>query len=260
MDNITIRTSRTDGLRECATCHSVHPETLEYFYKRKRSNGFFYYSSSCKSCVKKHRQERYNADPEKYRAEMAAARKIHGAKWDRSKQIAIKADPERAKRVAAIQRQWELSNLSMRAVYRRAYYLANTEKIKEAADAYRRSNPEQSRASRMAYKARKKGAEGSFSADDLCALFQKQSGKCFWCGESIGSGYHVDHYIALAKGGSNYPDNIVLACQSCNTSKRDKSPEEFVEYLALIKDNKAAIEERRERMSSYMRGYRKRAA
>lgn len=31
-----------------------------------------------------------------------------------------------------------------------------------------------------------------------------------------------DHVVPLSKGGTNYIDNIVPACVSCNSSKRDK--------------------------------------
>ncbi|MBZ5623051.1 MAG: HNH endonuclease [Acidobacteriia bacterium] len=37
----------------------------------------------------------------------------------------------------------------------------------------------------------------------------------------------IDHYIPLSKGGTNFPDNIVLACWPCNNRKRAKLPSEF---------------------------------
>jgi len=39
---------------------------------------------------------------------------------------------------------------------------------------------------------------------------------------------HADHYIPLAKGGSNRRENIVCSCASCNLSKNDKLPEDFI--------------------------------
>ena len=37
----------------------------------------------------------------------------------------------------------------------------------------------------------------------------------------------ADHVIPLSKGGSNYPCNLVPACKSCNSSKRDRAIEDF---------------------------------
>jgi 5-methylcytosine-specific restriction endonuclease McrA len=73
----------------------------------------------------------------------------------------------------------------------------------------------------------KRDAEGSHTADELKALFQRQRGKCAYCVKSIRDGYHVDHVVALAKGGSNWITNISLACAKCNTSKGAADPIEF---------------------------------
>lgn len=47
---------------------------------------------------------------------------------------------------------------------------------------------------------------------------------------------HFDHIEPYSKGGSNInPDNFALACKSCNSSKRDRTIEEWLgahEWLA----------------------------
>lgn len=65
---------------------------------------------------------------------------------------------------------------------------------------------------------------GSFSKDDVAALYDIQEGICYFCGNSIsmaaqGNSFHVDHYQAIYDGGRNDLSNIVLACSSCNMSK-----------------------------------------
>lgn len=42
-------------------------------------------------------------------------------------------------------------------------------------------------------------------------------------------GLHLDHVVAESLGGTSDPDNIVLACKSCNSSKRDKDVHEWSE-------------------------------
>jgi 5-methylcytosine-specific restriction endonuclease McrA len=76
-------------------------------------------------------------------------------------------------------------------------------------------------------RARKRAAEGSHTVDELKALFQRQRGKCAYCGVSIRNGYHIDHVIPLARGGSNWIANIALACAKCNLTKSATDPIEF---------------------------------
>ena len=85
--------------------------------------------------------------------------------------------------------------------------------------------------------ARMLNAEGSFSADDVKHQIIAQTDKrgvlrCWWCEKAIkGDDYHVDHRIPLAKGGTNYPDNIVISHPKCNLSKGDKMPWEWSDRL-----------------------------
>lgn len=77
-------------------------------------------------------------------------------------------------------------------------------------------------------RARKLKAPGKHTRADVLRQIEKQSGHCFWCSEAIPSGKHtVDHYVPLTKGGSNNPDNLVIACRSCNSRKWALDPEEF---------------------------------
>lgn len=73
-------------------------------------------------------------------------------------------------------------------------------------------------------RARKRGAGGSFTAAQVRALFAKQRGCCAWCGTSLKDGYHRDHRVPLARGGSNEISNIDLLCGPCNLSKGAMDP------------------------------------
>lgn len=42
---------------------------------------------------------------------------------------------------------------------------------------------------------------------------------------------HIDHVWPLSKGGSNGPENLVLACAECNLRKSAKTPMEFAGVL-----------------------------
>jgi 5-methylcytosine-specific restriction endonuclease McrA len=57
--------------------------------------------------------------------------------------------------------------------------------------------------------------------------YKAQRAKCYWCGINVGNVYHVDHVIPLSRGGSNGPENIVIACPHCNLSKSNRLPHEW---------------------------------
>lgn len=41
-----------------------------------------------------------------------------------------------------------------------------------------------------------------------------------------------DHAIPLSRGGTNFPENILPSCRTCNLSKATKTPGEFLVWLA----------------------------
>lgn len=98
-----------------------------------------------------------------------------------------------------------------------------------------RSNPEHVRAKQSQRRAKKVQAGGTHTPADVRQQLQAQKGLCYWCRtrlQTTGENkYHVDHLIALAKGGSNGPENIVCACPDCNLHKSDKMPWEFAGRL-----------------------------
>jgi 5-methylcytosine-specific restriction endonuclease McrA len=91
---------------------------------------------------------------------------------------------------------------------------------------WRAKNPEAAAAARDKRRARDAGAAGFYSADDVRALLKTQGRVCFYCPAALKK-FHVDHFIPLARGGSNWPENLRLACERCNTSKGAKMPWEW---------------------------------
>lgn len=51
--------------------------------------------------------------------------------------------------------------------------------------------------------------------------------QCIYCGSTNELSY--DHLIAQSRGGPDIPDNVVMACKSCNSSKGDKGVYEWFE-------------------------------
>lgn len=78
-------------------------------------------------------------------------------------------------------------------------------------------------------KAKRKGAEGRHTAEDVAEILRKQKFKCAECGISIRerSSRHVDHIMPIALGGSNWPSNLQVLCVTCNLQKSDQHPSVF---------------------------------
>ena len=51
---------------------------------------------------------------------------------------------------------------------------------------------------------------------------------CCYCGAT--ESLCVDHLIPKIKGGEDYSDNLVWACKSCNSSKRDRDLLDWCQY------------------------------
>lgn len=124
----------------------------------------------------------------------------------------------------------------------KAYREANRERRAQQSSAWREKNMERLRAYRAAhiedyraamrrYKARKRAATGSHTGDDIRAQYARQRGRCYYCGKRVRDKYDVDHVIPLALGGSDGPENLVVACVSCNRKKQARHPQDFAGIL-----------------------------
>ncbi len=54
-------------------------------------------------------------------------------------------------------------------------------------------------------------------------LYKRDDYTCVYCGDSVedGARLSLDHVIPCELGGENAHDNLVTACFSCNSAKRD---------------------------------------
>jgi predicted Zn-ribbon and HTH transcriptional regulator len=74
-------------------------------------------------------------------------------------------------------------------------------------------------AARLAASLRSRSNYGDVSAEHIKHLYKWQEGRCYYCNEIIskeGRQRHFDHVVPRSLGGSANPDNIVLACKTCN--------------------------------------------
>jgi len=131
---------------------------------------------------------------------------------------------ERARRYAAAHReeraQYQSSHPEQVQATRRRYYATHAEQVRE-----------QDRLKSSCRRARKRNAEGTYDAADVAVMLRNQKGRCWWCRKPMKGKHTIDHRIALARGGSNDPGNLVLSCPRCNRRKHTKTPQEFAGRL-----------------------------
>lgn len=200
----------TDVTKECCGCGEVKPRTPEHFHF---CNG--YPRPRCKSCWREWEREYFWANREKKRA----AKKRQWANSDKA------AEVRRAT-------EWKAANPDkVRASdFRRNQRIRTSPELRSKATCrvrkWAQANPEATAAQRARRRAREMSAEGEYSRQDVHAILHLQEHKCFYCFSKL-TRFDVDHWIPLSRGGSNRPENIVVCCDSCNSSKGARLPWEW---------------------------------
>jgi 5-methylcytosine-specific restriction endonuclease McrA len=76
------------------------------------------------------------------------------------------------------------------------------------------------KSARNALRRERAKGRGSYTAKEVRQLLAMQNYLCKLCNRHLGiTGYHVDHVVALAKGGMNVVRNLQVLCPACNLAK-----------------------------------------
>lgn len=145
---------------------------------------------------------------------------------------------ENLDRVNKVKNIWRKNNRDREIVVGKQWRLKNLAKERarsvNVVREWRKKNPEKYLALSRNYTARKIGAMGRHSANDIAEIMRLQNNKCAYCKDDIKKKNHVDHIIPLAGGGSNNRSNLQVLCPTCNCSKRAKDPIEFAQSLGFL--------------------------
>jgi 5-methylcytosine-specific restriction endonuclease McrA len=212
----------TTPAKTCAKCGAVLPATPGYFNRDKEGKDGLH--SSCKSCSRRKARDYYAAHSDRILEQIKtreAANPEKAREWDRTYYQRLKERRPNDGKERYAKRKDKV------ALYKQINKerLAANRKATKHTWASRRPACRVAEANRR--RARKKNNGGSHTAADIEQQYERQKGKCFYCGAKVGKKYHVDHVVPLAKGGSNGPENLVIACPSCNCAKHDKHPMDF---------------------------------
>ena len=234
-------------MKVCSKCKLPYPRTTEYFDPRKDSKDGL--RGICRACrhlkvnernkrpdVKQKHKDYYQSHKEEISAQHSEARKkklIDNPNLDREHYERYHKKQERKDYIKGYAKQYnQLPSVKAKARERSAKRRLSPEGKQKEID-YRRS-PQgiaNQKARKQRRRARIKNAPGQFTAVDVLKQYRSQKGKCWWCGCDLGNDYHADHLRPLARGGSNYPENIVVSCPKCNISRQDKMPYEWSDRL-----------------------------
>lgn len=126
-------------------------------------------------------------------------------------------------------RDWRARNRTPHRSLVRAWRERNRERVRAYARAWARQNRDLCNLYIAARRARVRAAS---SAADLRTAIAKMARVCAYCGRDDVP-LTFDHRVPLSRGGSHDPDNLILACRSCNSRKHTQSEIEFRALLAM---------------------------
>lgn len=128
--------------------------------------------------------------------------------------------------------EWRAKNRATAAKIQRDYRNRHPERVKAAVDAWLAANPdyERERSSRRAkqnpeiHAARARAHRLKKTRCEVAAILNSP---CAYCG---GVATEIDHVVPLSRGGGNEMTNLAPACRRCNSSKGNRSLEEWNEF------------------------------
>lgn len=183
--------------KPCTKCYTWKP--LSEFYRRRQSSDGLTFQ--CKICARARACRRYEEHRDEIRAQQCGYYQEH-----RQQMIAY---------ACAYQREHREQHNS----YSRRYYQRHIEQHKGRIESWRQRHPEKAQIYYRRWRARKMGAR--VEPVDEQAIYKRDSHRCVYCGAR--EDLTLDHIVALSNGGAHSEDNLVVACRSCNSSKRATS-------------------------------------
>ena len=213
-----------DGLyTRCKTCLAEYRfANRETIRERKRA-----YHIANRDVILEKRRASYATNPQKkleqdraYRAKnVEYLRRYFHDYHAKNAQIIREKRQKNADRIRERRRNYNAKKVQANREYRQKH----AEKYREYSRVHRASHPDIYRAACQRRRARIKGNGGDFTEQELSAICIKQAGVCFYC-----QWQHDPDELTIDQGGRHEAANIVLACGICNSSKGNRTPEQWI--------------------------------
>jgi HNH endonuclease len=229
--------------KRCTACFAFFPATPDYFGREK--GGKYGVKSRCKVCESEIQKTYYAEHPE-----ALERKRTRGRKWQKER----RHHPETREGVLAYDKDYrDRPNVHEQRQNNWKSWCSYPE-IRQSRSEYaknRRDLPEvkqQRRGFQANREARKRSISGTHTPKQVQAQLERQKFRCYYaaCGyakfEKRATGsyiYHVDHTFPISRvAGSTIPANdigyLVLACPTCNDSKGNKFPWEWIDGGKLL--------------------------
>lgn len=180
--------------RICLGCKTV--KHVDEFYRSQSPTAKSGLRSRCKACC--------SPNPESYRP------------------MSRISDEERRQRRIAATVRWQKNNPEkVAAIAARR----TPEQSVAAARRWQKNHPEKTNALSAKRRAMKRGAGGSFTADDMATVKLILGPACLECGTR--ERVTFDHVVPLSLGGAHSIENIQVLCGPCNSKKGNRNSNDY---------------------------------
>lgn len=194
-------------MKTCRVCGETKP-----------SSDFYEGAARCKPCVKAATRKWRQENPDRQRA-------ADKARYEQdSEKIKARIYSYRAENPEKVQRS------------RKQHYERHGEKVREKSRQRYRDDPAKARSEvRKRYENEPGPWIDAYARQRLLSpelfiasvrkreIYARDEGRCGICGTELTyEEATIDHVHPLSKGGTHGPDNVQIACDACNKSKRDK--------------------------------------
>jgi len=200
-----------DKTKTCNKCNRELPENKDYFRLKGRWLG-----NKCRICEREDAKLYYDQNKDYFKEWHEKNKEFRNKKArenrEKNKEIyterALKWQKENKERAYAINKKWRNKE-------------ENKEKKRKLNANWMKKNPDKNAQNTRRQEARKAKLPYTFAIEEwnLCKAYFEN--KCSYCG-SYSEKLHQEHFVPVVKGGGYTKQNILPACQWCNTSKGQK--------------------------------------
>jgi hypothetical protein len=243
-------------MKKCTKCGTAFPITLEYFSARKGTRDGL--QQQCRCCTSKQKKQYRENNIDKiaeinrvYTAKNKEKMKAYKKAYYEANKVEIlkkqKNDYEAKKEIISERqkcyyqankediktrvKQWRLENIEKVkkrkqdkkqniALYQRQYYEANKDYYVNHTKQYRQDNSERLNLYKKLREARKRKLLNDLTAKQWEQIKAAFGDACCYCGQA--KQLTIEHFIPLDRFGEMTINNVLPACSSCNSSKKNK--------------------------------------
>lgn len=241
-------------IKVCSTCGAVLYASDEYFSKRKDCKSGL--NCVCRYCMllrkriykarnKEHIAQQDRSYREQHRSEYATySRQYRERNPEKQKMLYKQQNARRSEYLKAYRKENRSRILLYKKQYndehkeaRQQYYEANKERLSENRKLWRDNNRDRRQIANQRRRTLKKALPATLTEEEWKETKEYFSNRCAYCGRKLK--LTQDHFVPLSKGGSYTQENIVPACNTCNSSKQTSEFTEWYTNYKYFSENRA---------------------